>query len=385
MRKFSLACKGGLLTFAGIAALGCSSVFAEVPINMEETQTELPAYYEDYPFERRYMSDAYMGRNYQLVQPFKSMSAKRIFGISNSQFEKYHDYLFVIDQQNRLYLSTDNKAPVQIKELTGAKEVYASRYGGYYVQLANGSLWYADFAKEGSKTYPKPKQVETKTKQIVLETEDYGKLGYFIIDGNNNLVFVDKNLKRKTIDQDVAQLGAVFELLPTYPKNDEFFNGIYYVKNNQLWAYTPYQESEKQLICDEVTQLSDRYFYWKDRHRKVTEVAPGFHLQSFLIEKAKNLPSAYRQVTFHGPFGYARAENEEKKGLYTYIIQEQVMGESVVNDTRTFPDIFVNPWRTLPELQNIRDLTSNNQQLFLLNEKGQVFSLGNGQFHKVSP
>ena len=90
-------------------------------------------------------------------------------------------------------------------------------------------------------------------------------------------------------------------------------------------------------------------------------------------------------MTFHGPFGYARAENEEKKGLYTYIIQEQVMGESVVNDTRTYPDIFVNPWRALPELQDIRDLTSNNQQLFLLNEKGQVFSLGNGQFHKVSP
>ena len=67
-----------------------------------------------------------------------------------------------------------------------------------------------------------------------MEKVDYEKEGYFTIDGNNNLVFVDKNLKRKTIDQDVAQLGAVFELLPTYPKNDEFFNGIYYVKNNQL-------------------------------------------------------------------------------------------------------------------------------------------------------
>jgi len=67
-----------------------------------------------------------------------------------------------------------------------------------------------------------------------LEKVDYEKEGYFTIDGNNNLVFVDKNLKRKTIDQDVAQLGSVFELLPPYPKNDEFFSGIYYVKNNQL-------------------------------------------------------------------------------------------------------------------------------------------------------
>ncbi|ATF13776.1 hypothetical protein HPY27_05035 [Brevibacillus sp. HB1.1] len=88
----------------------------------------------------------------------------------------------------------------------------------------------------------------------------YFENGYFTIDGNNNLVFVDKNLKRRITDQGVVQLGATFDLFHSDPKTYEFSMGIYYVKNNQLWAYTPFQESEKQMLCDNVTQLSDRDF-----------------------------------------------------------------------------------------------------------------------------
>lgn len=385
MRNMSLALKGGLLTFVGIASLGGSVVFAELPVKMEETQIDLPASYEDYPYDRRYMSDAYMGRNYQQFQPFKSLSMKRIFAIRNDQLENTHDYIFGIDQQNRLYLSADRKAPFQIKELTGAKEVHLTTYGGYYVELQDGTLWYADFAKEGTKTYPKPKRVETKTKQVVLVQGDYEKEGYFTIDGNNNLVLVDKNLKRKTIDQGVDQLGATFDLLSPESNTHEYVRGIYYVKNNQLWAYTPFQESEKQMLCDKVTQLSDRYFYWNDRQRMVNEVATSYYLEGFQIEKSKDLPSAYKQVTFNRYFAYARTESTEKKGLFKYIIQESVMGEKVFNDTKSYPDIFVNPWKTLPELQNLRDLTSTDHSLYLLNEKGQVYSLGNGQVYEVSP
>lgn len=37
MRKISLACKGGLLTFAGIAALGCSAVEAQAGRDKNQT------------------------------------------------------------------------------------------------------------------------------------------------------------------------------------------------------------------------------------------------------------------------------------------------------------------------------------------------------------
>lgn len=385
MRKISLAVRCGLLTFVGTALLGCSVVFAEVPVKMEKTELDQPAYYEDYPYENRYMSDAYMGRNYQLFQPFKSMSMKRIFGKNTRQWENYHDYLFGIDQQNRLYLSIDRKPPIQIKELTGAKEVHITEYGGYYAELQNGSLWYGDFPKEGTKTYTKPKRVETQTKQVELAPGHYSEIGYFTIDGNNSLVFVDINLKRKIIDQGVVQLGATFDLLHPDPKIHEFSMGIYYVKNNQLWAYTPFQESEKQMLCDKVTQLSDRYFYWDGRHRKVKEVTTSFRLDGFEIEKSKDLPLAYKQVKFNGNFAYARTESPDKKGLFKYVIQERVPIDYVVNETRIYPDIIFNPWKTLPELQNLRDLTSTSQYLYLLNEKGQVHSLGNGQVYDISP
>ncbi len=384
MKITELLVKSGVIALISTAA-SCSIAYAEVPVIMEETHANLPAYYEDYPYDTRGMSDAYMGRNYRLFQPFQNMSMKRIFGSRNNQLDVHHDYLFGIDQEDRLYLSMDGKAPIQITELTGAKEVYISEYGGYYTELQDGSLWYADFSNNDTKNYPKPRLVENQTKQVVLTSGEMKEDGYFTIDGNNNLVRVEQDLSRKIIDQDVTQLGAAFDLLPINPKQYEFTRGIYYLKNNQLWAYTPLQESEKQMLCDQVTQLSDRYFYWNDRHRMVKEVTTSFRMKEFQIKKPKDLPSSYKEVLFNGRLGYARKEMEDKNGLYEYIIQEDVVGYQVANDTMRFPDMFVNPWKALPELKNIRDLTSADYRLYLLNEKGQVYSLGNGEVYDISP